>query len=121
MLPLGHIEVPLLAPRGQIYVRLLDRFNSDDFAIGMRRYPKPVPLLFAFGERGFHPFTMKGVPFPLDMVFIDRDLVVGVLTAPANRHGPFAALTPYTTVLELAAGDARRLGLVDGVRVGGLT
>lgn len=108
----------LSTPRGHIRARLVE--TPEDFRAGMRRYTRPVPLLFLFQGRGYHPFTMKGVPFQLDMIFLNGNRVVDSFTAPADANGPFVGQSAYDTVLELTAGDGRRHELFPGVSIDGL-
>ncbi|MFH1078289.1 MAG: DUF192 domain-containing protein [Patescibacteria group bacterium] len=79
-------------------------------------------MLFVFDERGFYPFWMKEMLFPLDIVWIDEGKVVDVATLQPPKEGknippshiPFAQAD---RVLELNAGMAGDLGLVKGATV----
>lgn len=95
-------------------VRLLS--TSAEFTRGMRGRARAVPMLFVFRERRMHPFTMTGVRMPLDLVFLDRGRVLGVLSVPAGAPGPYRLRAPYTAVLELPIGTANRLGIRRGDR-----
>jgi len=67
-------------------------------------------------------FWMKGMRFPLDMVWIGEDKRVASITAdippqpgvPDDQLLRYASDTPVRYVLELNAGAARRLGLAPG-------
>lgn len=90
---------------------------------GYRGRPEPGPhegLFFPMGRRApISDFTMIGVPFDLDLVVLDRDgglpafTVVDVqrLHAGQERH---AVGMVGVGALELAAGEADRLGIVPG-------
>lgn len=90
---------------------------------GFRGLPPPGPqegLLFPFGRRRRIPdFTMLGVPFDLDLVLLDRDhgyptyTVIGVQHLPAGERTIRVNATGVAA-LELAVGEAERLGLRDG-------
>lgn len=78
-------------------------------------------MLFVFPEQGEHSMAMRGMLFPLDIVWIDGQTIVDI--APNLEPEPGKAewqLTPYfsrapsTLVLELPAGSAERLGLKVG-------
>lgn len=76
-------------------------------------------MLFDLGSPGFRPFWMKGMRFPLDMLFLDAD---GVIVAIQGNLRPFdealrSATTPYAWVLEAPGGWARRRGVRVGQRV----
>jgi uncharacterized membrane protein (UPF0127 family) len=71
------------------------------------------------GSGSVHTCFMR---FPIDVVFLDRDMtVIGI--APAVRPWRAAARRGAKAVLELAAGEAERRGLEvgDGVRVDSAT
>jgi hypothetical protein len=57
------------------------------------------------------------VRFPIDVVFLDRDMTV-VSIAHGLKPWRFAAARKAKSVLELAAGECRRLELEPGDRLG---
>jgi uncharacterized membrane protein (UPF0127 family) len=57
------------------------------------------------------------VRFPIDAVFLDRDLTV-VSIAHELKPWRFAGARKAKSVLELAAGECRRIGLEPGDRLG---
>ncbi len=76
-------------------------------------------MLFLFEEQERRAFWMKNTYLPLDMFFIDEDLVVqGIvenaepLTTSSRRIDK-----PTRHVLELKGGAARKLGIAPGSRV----
>jgi uncharacterized membrane protein (UPF0127 family) len=79
-------------------------------------------MLFVFGSDGIHPFWMKGMTFPLDIIWLDDGKVVDMATLPAPTsedsipaiHAPTAKAD---MVLELNAGRAKQLGLEPGAKV----
>lgn len=79
-------------------------------------------MLFIFPSRGIYPFWMKDMHFPLDIIWIDGDRIVDIVTLPPPAPG--ALLPPSHTpthladqVLEINAGEAKTMGLKIGVRV----
>jgi uncharacterized membrane protein (UPF0127 family) len=90
---------------------------------GYRGRTEPGPhegLFFPMRRRApISPFTMAGVPFDLDLVLLDRTgglptfTVVGVqrLHAGVQRHD---VGMDGVAALEVAAGEADRLGIVPG-------
>lgn len=49
--------------------------------IGLTKYEKIKPeqgMLFVFEKPDYHPFWMRGMKFPIDMIFINDATVVGV-------------------------------------------
>lgn len=82
---------------------------------GLLGAPRPGPgegMLLA-PCRAIHTIGMR---YPIDVVFLDRDGQVLALR-PALNAGRIAVCRGATAVLELAAGEARRLGLWMGRRV----
>ena len=79
--------------------------------------PEDVGMLFWLGTREDHAFWMKRTKIPLDLVFIDRDRVVGVLTLEPLDERLHRIGRPSTTVLEVNGGWAGRHGVGVGTKV----
>jgi len=107
--------VCLLTPRGSLIAARVR--TRDQRANGLRPYSAPFPMLFLFARAAAHPFTMKGVGFDLDLVFLRAGRVVDVLRAAAGSLGPLRGRGRYDAVLELPAGDAAWCGLLVGAVV----
>ena len=76
-------------------------------------------MLFLYGEPRIISMWMKNTLIPLDMLFVAAD---GRITRIAPRTTPhsLASITsmgPVTAVIEIAGGEAERLGIVTGARV----
>ncbi|MDO8617855.1 MAG: DUF192 domain-containing protein [Candidatus Uhrbacteria bacterium] len=78
-------------------------------------------MLFKMGETRRHTFWMKGMRFPLDIIWINQGTIVDIATLPASKLGQILArhqsIEPADKVLELNAGQAEAYGL----RVGSIT
>jgi len=77
-------------------------------------------MLFVFGNRAPRSFWMKGMRFPIDIVWIDRDRVTGVtrhVPVPQNGLPTYESPGPARDVLEVPAGWAARHGVGRGDRV----
>ncbi len=79
-------------------------------------------MLFVFERPGIQTFWMKGMRFPLDIVWINQGVVVDVATlAPPKPNDLFpswhTSITRADRVLEMNAGMAKRLGLKRGVKI----
>jgi hypothetical protein len=83
---------------------------------GLTSLRPDVGMLLLFGNSGQHGVTMRGVAFPLDIVWLDAHLRV---TSIAHRVVPETPIIQGygTSVLELAAGQATILGLAAGSRL----
>ena len=73
-------------------------------------------MLFFMGEEAIHPFWMKNVNFPIDILWLDRQrrIVHMARNVPPCRKDPcptYPPLMPALYVLEIAAGRADELGL----------
>jgi uncharacterized membrane protein (UPF0127 family) len=79
-------------------------------------------MLFVFQQAGLHQFWMKGMRFPIDMVWIDDDHEVVWLERDVSPStypmSFFNREDPARYVLELKAGRSSELGLEQGSRIG---
>lgn len=95
-----------LVCRARVATSFASRFRG---LMGTARLPRGSGLLFP-GSRSVHTHFMR---FPIDVVFLDAERrIVSVRTA--LRPWRFAAAKGADSVLELAAGECARLGLVAG-------
>jgi uncharacterized membrane protein (UPF0127 family) len=81
-------------------------------------------MLFVFGDRAQRTFWMKGMRFPLDIVWIARGRVTGFApdaSVPTGEPPLYPSTGPADRVLEVPAGwmARHRLGVGARVRVGG--
>jgi uncharacterized protein len=80
-------------------------------------------MLFLFERSDYHPFWMRNVKFPLDILWLDRSLRVvhiapDVPPCPAEGDCPSVVPSrPARYVLEFRAGTARAEGLRTGDRI----
>jgi uncharacterized membrane protein (UPF0127 family) len=75
-------------------------------------------MLFVYPDRAVRTFWMKGMRFPIDMIWIDRGRVTGVeANAPVPAGGDlplYRSDGPADRVLEVRAGWAGRHGVERG-------
>ncbi|MFN7229738.1 MAG: DUF192 domain-containing protein [Synechococcaceae cyanobacterium] len=90
---------------------------EEQYFWGLQKRPRLPPLRgmwFRFSPPSQARFWMHLTPEPLDMVFVRGGRVVAIETAlpcprlPCRSYGPFE---PVDGVVELAAGEAARLGI----------
>lgn len=79
-------------------------------------------MLFAFGRAQRHAFWMKGMRFPIDIVWIREGEVVDVTPEVPPAEGAidlrtYTPIVPADEVLELPAGYAEAHGIVPGTRI----
>ena len=76
-------------------------------------------MFFVFKEEVYHSFYMKNTRFPIDIVFIDKELRIATIkenAKPLDETG-LSSEVPVQYVLEVAAGLAGQAGLEPGDRV----
>ncbi|HTO41640.1 MAG TPA: DUF192 domain-containing protein [Rhizomicrobium sp.] len=76
-------------------------------------------MLFVFPRAGQISFWMKNTYLPLDMLFIRADGTVSSIAAHTKPRtlDPVPSTEPVKAVLELNAGRAAELGIVEGAQV----
>jgi uncharacterized membrane protein (UPF0127 family) len=87
---------------------------------GRRSLAEGRGMLFVYPDRAVRTYWMKGMRFPIDIIWIDRGRVRGLeRNVPVSRGGlpRYSSRGPADHVLEVPAGWARRHGTVPGSRV----
>jgi uncharacterized membrane protein (UPF0127 family) len=102
--------------------------NQTEFAKGLAGRPCILPnqgMLFAFTQQGQYPFWMKGMNFPIDIVWINSAhkvaaLEIGVEPSTYHSRNPYFENDPKHLaqfVLEIKANRARELHVTLGTPV----
>jgi uncharacterized protein len=108
---------------GTIWAELAATSEERARGLGGRdSMPQDEGMLFYFGSTVVPTFWMRGMLFPLDLVWIDQEKRIAQITADVPPQGDtpdeelprYAPDTPVMYVLELNAGIAERLGLEPG-------
>jgi uncharacterized protein len=88
---------------------------------GRARLPEGRGMLFVYHDHAERSYWMKGMRFPIDIVWIDRGKVIGIeRDAPVPQGGDFPLYSsrgPADRVLEVPAGWTARHGVDRGARV----
>ncbi len=78
-------------------------------------------MLFLFKDKDFRSFWMKDMNFPIDLLWIDGNLIVGWEENMPVQHDvsedrlkKYRSLQPVDTILELPAGAIKKLELEKG-------
>jgi len=116
--------VELRYPGGTLHVELADTAAARSVGLGGRDVLAPdAGMLFDLGTTRVPTFSMRGMRFPLDMIWIDADKRIVAVTPdvpvqpadePRRTYSPPRAVR---YVLELNAGAAARLGLGPGLQL----
>lgn len=98
--------------------------TQEERKIGLAKYnelPENRGMLFVFDEKDVKPsFWMKGVKFPIDIIWIDNGKVieitekVPILGAPSTPDYKIPKYSPKQTVdyvLEIGAGESSKRGI----------
>ncbi|MBI4118257.1 MAG: DUF192 domain-containing protein [Parcubacteria group bacterium] len=97
--------------------------TAEERACGLSRrasLPKDRAMLFMFPESGLHGIWMKDMHFPIDILWLDKDLVVvdsARDVSPDSYPTVFHPKREARYVLELSAGAADVLHLKEGDKV----
>jgi len=99
--------------------------SDKDKQIGLTKYSFIAPnqsMLFIFDQPGFYAFWMKGMKFPLDMIFIQGETIVSFaenVAPPANNTEPktYAPESSADKVLEINAGLVKKYNIKKGDKV----
>lgn len=124
----GAAQIRFDTPQGARYidVEVASSPAQSERGLGYRdRLAPDAGMIFDLHETRVPVFWMKGMRFWLDMVWIGEDKRVAGVTAgvPPQSGAPdeqlrrYAAPSPVRYVLELNAGAAARLGMIDGVQL----
>jgi uncharacterized membrane protein (UPF0127 family) len=124
--PPGLPVIDLRHERGTLRVEVASTAEARALGLGERdTLAEDAGMLFDLGEPRVPGFWMKGMRFPIDMVWIDEDKTIagiafdvqpqpGVPDAELRRYSPDV---PVRYVLEVNAGASLALGLDVGERV----
>lgn len=124
----GTTRIHLDTPQGarDIDVEVATSPAQSARGLGYRdRLAPDAGMIFDYHKTLVPTLWMKGMRFPLDMVWIGEDKRVAGVTAgvqpqpgaPDGQLRRYAAPSPVRYVLELNAGAASRLGFIDGAQL----
>ena len=90
---------------------------------GRQRLADDEGMLFTFSGPGFYSFWMKGMIFPIDIIWISEDRIIGIesnIPPPASISDNLTTYAPrfaIDKVLEINAGLAERYGFKIGQQI----
>lgn len=85
--------------------------------MGQTSLAEECGMLFWMSRRDEHFFYMRQTRIPLDLIFCDREQVVGVLTLVPMDETRHSIGRPSTSILEVNGGWAERHGITIGQKV----
>jgi hypothetical protein len=103
---------------GQLRAEKEQTEASREKGLGGRRcIANNQAMLFVFDKPGYYPFWMKDMKFNIDMVWLNSGKQVVYAAdnvSPSSYPRTFVSDKPAQYVVEVAAGQASKLGLVSG-------
>ena len=118
---LGHVDV-MIGSR-VMHLEIARTPAQQHLGLGGRAsLPADSGMLFVFPQPGIYPFWMKGMHFPLDIIWMDHGVVTDVVTLPSPatdsaEPAVFTPTHPADRVLEINAGISEKIGIVAGSRL----
>jgi len=111
-----HPMVPTLTMKGTVYTLELAVTNAEKTrGLSGRLSLKPGHgMLFLYDHKERFPFTMRGMQFPLDFVWLDGNVVMDITKNVAPETPIVAPHVAIDKVLEINAGDVDALNLKIG-------
>lgn len=119
---LAAVPLTITTPRRAVRFRAEVAQTVDQQARGLmfrRSLPANRGMLFPFGVQRVASFWMKNTLIPLDMIFIRADGSIARVAANTRPHSlePVTSGEPVAAVLEIAGGQAAKLGIDERARV----
>lgn len=124
------IEIHAPSPKGEVFVngiKIPVEFATTAAQIkkglsGRETLAENSGMLFVFAKPDFHKFWMPDMNFPLDIIWINNNEVVGVTENASNNFNPlnpelYSPSSPAQYALEVNAGFAARHGIKMGDKI----
>ena len=100
--------------------------KTKEQQIGLTKYASlsaEKAMLFTFPKADTHPFWMRNMKFPIDILFLKENAVVGVVAnaqpakATDNHIPTYGNNLTSDAVLEISAGLVKKYGIKEGDKV----
>lgn len=91
--------------------------NKFEAKVGLSSQTEPSSMLFIFDSKVFIPIWMKGMHFPIDIIWLDGQTIVGFETDVQVEDPPntvYRSPVPVDRVLEVPAGLVKAHNLTVG-------
>ncbi|MGK5095088.1 DUF192 domain-containing protein [Deltaproteobacteria bacterium TL4] len=116
-------QAKVILPRQVIQVDIADTQEKRTLGLGFRSHlPQGRGMLFIFEQRELHGFWMKNMSFPIDIIWLDNYRIIHIEPniQPSPEGEPLPTFKPdklSNFVLEIGAGEAKRMGLEVGQKL----
>lgn len=123
---LTYETTKIIAPKGEVLAEIADTRMKQTKGLGDRGdLPQGQGMLFVYKAPHYHPVWMKGMNFPIDVLWLNADKTVTYIVpnfSPKSYHkkGAISRYSPKPDtlyVVELPAGDVSRLGITVGTQL----
>lgn len=108
------------APQQLHYTRLTTEAQREQGLSGRTNLPDNEAMLFVFEKPGLYCFWMKGMRFPIDMVWLDSDkrvIMIKENVQPESYPENFCPDSAAQYVVEVNAGVAEQAKMTQGSRL----
>jgi uncharacterized membrane protein (UPF0127 family) len=118
----SQIKSPKIKVNGKTFSLYVAKTDKDR-QVGLSKYKTLSDgkgMIFLFDKEDYYPFWMKGMKFPIDIIYIKGDKVVTVfkdLKAENSDSVIFYPSSPADKVLEVNAGLSAKNGIEAGDKV----
>lgn len=121
VLPVDADPLVITTAKGEVKLEIEIADTSEKQSRGLMFRP-PLPqgrgMLFVMETEEIQQFWMKNTPSPLDLVFAAKDgVVVSIKQGEPLSTASISSVNPAKFVLEIAQGEAARLGIEAGSRM----
>jgi uncharacterized membrane protein (UPF0127 family) len=124
MLHLGGASAEVSGTKINLTIAKSDKDKQKGLS-GRKSLGKNEGMLFVFDSKGNYPFWMKGMKFPIDIIFLSDSNVVDVYNnvplvkenTPTGLIPTYAPHEPANYTLELNAGTAEKLNIKKGSKI----
>jgi uncharacterized membrane protein (UPF0127 family) len=111
----------LLVNGHQLYAEIASSDQQKATGLSGRAcIPEGQAMLFMFDRPGYYPFWMKGMKFPIDIVWLSPAKTVVTVyqnVTPETYPKSFTNSQPAEYVVEVGVGQAQKLGILTGTAV----
>jgi uncharacterized membrane protein (UPF0127 family) len=109
----------VISPQGvHIKVRVADTDETKELGLSyFKSLPEKQGMLFVFPQLGIYSFWMKGMNFPIDIIWLDENLKIVdrlINVDPSTYPETYTPSASAAYVLEISANTADQYGFTNG-------
>lgn len=116
------LSAAVISPQGvHINVRVADTDKTRELGLSyLKSLPDKQGMLFIFPQLGIYSFWMKGMRFPIDIIWMDENLKIVdrlINVDPSTYPKTYTPSASAAYVLEISANTADQYGFLIGTTV----